>query len=364
MVSLSVHRPRSASLIAVFVLVAALLGLVARPAAAATTWTTVASGLDNPRHIGFGSNGRLYVAEAGRGGSTCTPGGGPEGPSCFGTSSKVTLVNVASGAKRTVVDGLFSIAGEDGSFALGADGLSFINNGHSHGQGALYVQMSANTHPIPPGDDPLFNAARAQLGRLLHVSQGGQWKAVANVGDFDYDWTDTHHNLDPNNPEWPDANPYGIWATPSKIYVTDAGANTLDIVRPNGDVSVAAWFPNTNLTQLSDAVPTCIVETSAGIFVGDLNGQLWKFDGSFTPVHQDLTGDQLASIEGCTTDGTNIYVADMFAGTVAKITPSGATTIVADGLNFPAGVALSGNTLYVSNNGTFAGIGEIVKTEL
>jgi glucose/arabinose dehydrogenase len=52
-----------------------LLALGVAPAAAATTSmaaTTsvevVASGLDSPRHLAFGSRGDLFVAESGRGG--------------------------------------------------------------------------------------------------------------------------------------------------------------------------------------------------------------------------------------------------------------------------------------------------------
>ena len=42
---------------------------VTHPAAATTSVDVVASGLDSPRHLAFGSRGDLFVAEAGRGGS-------------------------------------------------------------------------------------------------------------------------------------------------------------------------------------------------------------------------------------------------------------------------------------------------------
>jgi hypothetical protein len=51
---------------------------VAAPAAATTgvDVDVVASGLDSPRHLAFGSRGDLFVAEAGRGGSgPCFIGG-------------------------------------------------------------------------------------------------------------------------------------------------------------------------------------------------------------------------------------------------------------------------------------------------
>ena len=362
--SSSAHRKLFTFAAALALLVGMLLAGV--PAASANpAWTVVVpSGLDNPRHLAFGPNGQLYVAEAGRGGSTCVGGGDPENESCLGTTSKVTAVNVSTGTTRTVVAGLFSIAGPDGSFAVGADGLSFMTPkaGHYKGRGPVLVQMCCNTNGVPPGDNPLLNAARAQLGQLLRVSDDGSWEAVAPVGDSDRQWTADHSSLDPNNPEWPDSNPYGISAAPGRVYVTDAGANTLDLVRPNGSISVLAYFPNTNLTFLSDAVPTCIVQTSHGIYVGDLNGQLWRYTGSFTPEHITLSGDQLASIEGCATDGNNIYVVDMFAGQVANIDSTGSVTSLAQGLNFPAGVAIGPNhALYVTNNGTSADIGQIVR---
>jgi glucose/arabinose dehydrogenase len=53
----------------------------------------VADGLDNPRGIGFGPDGALYVAESGSGGpgpENCIPS--PEGgaPACFGRTGAVT----------------------------------------------------------------------------------------------------------------------------------------------------------------------------------------------------------------------------------------------------------------------------------
>ena len=54
----------------------------------------VADGLSNPRGLAFGPGGKLYVAEAGRGGSgACIEG--PEGDtSCYGATGAITRVNV------------------------------------------------------------------------------------------------------------------------------------------------------------------------------------------------------------------------------------------------------------------------------
>ena len=48
---------------------AMLAALVLAPAAHAARVDVVASGLDSPRHLAFGEDGALFVAEAGRGGA-------------------------------------------------------------------------------------------------------------------------------------------------------------------------------------------------------------------------------------------------------------------------------------------------------
>jgi hypothetical protein len=73
--------------------IVSLLALGVAPAAAATTSVdVVASGLDSPRHLAFGSRGDLFVAESGRGGSgPCFIGG--EGPACMGATGAVTKLD-------------------------------------------------------------------------------------------------------------------------------------------------------------------------------------------------------------------------------------------------------------------------------
>jgi hypothetical protein len=93
---------------------------------AASEPVVVADGLDNPRQLNWAGD-RLLVAEAGSGGDTCVspPDAPPEEALCGGTTGGVTEISgLASGEGRSsrVVDGLFSLAGPDGSFAIGSDG--------------------------------------------------------------------------------------------------------------------------------------------------------------------------------------------------------------------------------------------------
>ena len=98
------------------------------------------------------------------------------------------------------------------------------------------------------------------------MSQGGQVRDVANVGDFDFAWSSAHVALAPH--DFPDANPYAVLALSDQLYVADAGTNTLDLVHPNGSVEILAYFPN---NIVADATPTCIAQGPDGaLYVGTL----------------------------------------------------------------------------------------------
>ncbi len=84
----------------------------------------VAEGLNNPRGIGIGPDGALYVAESGSGGTgPCIPS--PEGgaPSCFGRTGSVTRITRHS--QQRVLTGLPSVAEEGGVAAAGPVDLGF-----------------------------------------------------------------------------------------------------------------------------------------------------------------------------------------------------------------------------------------------
>src|SRR4029453_17899141 len=89
------------------ILLLLMLGL-APAATAKTSVEVVATGLDSPRHLAFGSRGDLFVAEAGRGGSgPCFFGG--EGPACMGATGAVTKID-RWGHQSRIADELASYA--------------------------------------------------------------------------------------------------------------------------------------------------------------------------------------------------------------------------------------------------------------
>jgi hypothetical protein len=338
-----------------------LLGITSATAAADTaSFTTVVSGLDNPRDLAFSPNGRLYVAEAGSGGPHCVPGG-PEGTTCPGLTSGLSVVDIAAGTAHRVVSGLASVSAEGGFAATGLDGISFLGNG------TLYGIMAGASDEIPEGafSAELTAALKAQAGRLIQATPSGHWKVVADVGHIDFQWSADHKELVPD--QFPEANPYGVLAGPGAQWVVDAASNTIDRVGANGAVSVEAFIPN---PPVSDAVPTCIDRGPDGaLYVGQLTGagnppgsaSIWRFAaGEATPLTKWATG--LTAVTGCGFGPDGNFYATEFStlgldyaapetGRVVRVPPHSTSPVtVAGGLSFPGGFAAgSDGSLYVSN---------------
>jgi hypothetical protein len=323
--------------------------------------TVVATGLLNPRGLAFAPNGTLYVAEAGAGGTTKVGGG-----TYIGTTSRISAIN-ARGAlpvtAKPVVTGLVSVASKTGKEATGADGLSI--------QGGRILAIMTGAHQFvdnaPPGAVPadILAAAKAQLGRLIKGNPGGQWTSLADVGGFDFNYTLSCQTATPPcdpNTDFPDANPYGVLALPGQTYVADAGANTLDLVQANGSVQILAYLhdPGVNVIPFNDEVPTCVTQAGGQLYIGTLNGRVWRYDGTTTvkPVTLSTpTGPPLMTVGGCTGDAAgNLYLSDQFGGMVWKVTPDGTTTVVG-AVRGPSGIVLGPDGyLYVSaNSGTTNG---------
>jgi hypothetical protein len=332
-------------------------------ASALASVTTVASGLDNPRGLAFGPGGQLYVGEAGHGGPECIPGANPGGGDlCVGFTSGISRID-ASGAHR-IVSGLVSEASPDGSAATGIDGISALGNGTLFG-----IETEASDKvPTPPNkylSDETIARARAELGRLIQANPGGQWRAVADVGHFDFQWSGELENKLKVPEQFPDANPYGVLATPGKRWVIDAASNSLDEVRPNGAISVVAFFPN---PRVSDAVPTCIDRGPDGAFyVGELTGGgngegasvVWRVVPGAQP---EAWATGLTAVTGCGFGSDGQFYATEFStlgfesfqpgtGAVVRVPPhSTSQTSIASGLSFPGGFAAGPNgAIYVSN---------------
>jgi hypothetical protein len=343
---------------------AGIAGLVLSVALATTVaadapFTVVAGGLQSPRGLTFGPGGRLYVAQAGSGGTT-------------GKITEIRKAWTASPGVRDVVTGLLSIPGENPGEFVGVDGLSALGNGNI---AAIMAESEAS-------------GEQAGAGHLLQFNVAGQVRDVANVGDFNYAWSAEHQDLAYG--DFPDSNPYGVLAVPGGAYVTDAGTNTLNFVRADGSISVLAYFPD---NVIRDSTPTCVAQGPDGaLYVGTLalvdsivrgpSAIVYRVDPSqanpddlgtiLTLARPWATG--LYPINGCAfgPDGT-FYASQLFTmwpppfanGDVVKIpfaTPDVHTFLTGGALTAPGGVAVGPDgAVYVSNGSAFVPEGQVVR---
>lgn len=343
--------------VAGLVVASLLIGAAPAVAAGQAKVRTVVSGLDNPRHLTMGPGGRLYVAEAGHGGSACVPAG-EEGPACVGFTSRISRVDVARRKVHHVVSGLLSIADQDGSGATGVDGISALPDG------TVFGIITGSAAGLPPGlPSAILPKVKAMAGRLIEVRPNGKLTIGAAVGDAGYRWTARHKSKAPR--DFPDANPYGVLALPNVRWVVDAGANTIDRVSPKGKVAIAQFIPN---PPVGDAVPTCIDRGPDGaLYVGQLtaagnepgSAAVWRYaPGARKPLTKWATG--LTAVTGCAWVNGRFYATEFSTKGLEHAAPgtgalvrvrahSRRPVVVASKLSFPNGVTGAGRTLYVSN---------------
>jgi DNA-binding beta-propeller fold protein YncE len=335
---------------------AILFALALVPSLAVAQYTVVLGGLTSPRGLTFGLGGKLYVAQAGSGGDN-------------GRITEIENPYAAKPSARNLVTGLISLEAREGE-AVSVDGIS------AQGDGAIYGIMALSNKGV---------GFPSLLGHLLRVSPGGQIRDIANVGDFDYAWSNAHFDL---ANDFPDADPYAVLALGTQVYVADAASNTLDRVLPNGSIQILAFFhPNV----LADSTPTCIAKGPDGaLYIGTLAlVDSLAFGHAATVYRVDLSqtdpGDMskvlnvatpwatgLWPINGCAFGADGAFYASQLIttqqfsnGDVVKIpfaTPSVHISLTGGTLLFPAGVAVGHDgSVFVSNGAAEVPVGQVVR---
>ena len=325
--------------------------------------TVVMTGLNAPKQLAFGHEGALYVAESGTGapGDACIPAGDGGEVACYSLSGSIT--RLWKGEQERVVTGLPSL-GAPGNVAAGPNDIAF------QGRGNMYVTIGLGADPALRDQ---LGAVGANLGTLVVVRPNGKWSVVADIAGYEL----------ANDPDdgVPDSNPYGVHAERGRVYVTDAGGNSLLEVSPSGEISLVATFadipvPGGVPIPFAQAVPTEVKRGPGGDFyVSTLTG--FPFTQGLARIYRVGESGATTVYEGGFTTITDfdfgpdgsLYVLQLTnetfpfpPGSVIRVAPDGTRSTVYNGLAFPTGLAVGPDgAVYVTNLGVAVGGGEVLR---
>lgn len=336
---------------------------------------TIASGLSNPRGIGFAANGALYVAEAGRGGpGPCIPSPVAPVPRCYGETGAFTRI-LAEGGFERILTGLPSLALPDGTAEGGPVDVSFLGT-------TAFVTMGLGGDPAVVRATP--GGKFGLLGMQLQVTPSGAYKVVADVSAHETSANPAGGDVD--------SNPYGAVAQPGRRIVADAGANALIEVLANGRTRTFAVPPTLDPVGPSPArrqtVPTSVAEGPDGaLYVGQLTGfPFWAGTASVLRVSSDgasietFAAGFTAIVDIAFDAGGALYVLEVARGQsgafpppnpglgigrLLRKCPGADPAVLLEGLTFPSGVAIGpDDAAYLTNFGTSSTAGEVLRLPL
>jgi len=315
------------------------------------TVTEFASGLTNPRHIRFGPDGNLYVAEAGVGGDLLPPNTSdcpavnnyrttpPLHGYMAGFTGRISRIR-ADGVRETVVDGLPS--NRDGfESSNGPTDIAWL--GHE-----MYVLVQAGgcSRGLPK-----------HPAGIVRVRRDGTYEYVADISAF------MRQNPVAFEPPCgakgdcePDGVPHTMIAYRGKLYVVETNHNSVLTVDPwTGDIK--------RIHDLSEhnPAPVSAVRWGPVFFLGDFNGPVQAFYSHYGRVH--TLYESFGGIVDLAIIGHRLHVLETSSpqtpygrpndGRITRIDFDGTRKVIVDGLNMAVGMAKSpsGRDVFVTTNG-------------
>jgi hypothetical protein len=350
--------------------------LAAQPSSNVHVWVT---GLNGPRGLKFGPDGKLYVAEAGTGGTTSTAGTctqviAPVGPYTGGNSSRISRID-STGTRTTFASGFPSTIDAMGDISGVAD-LAFVD-------GTLYALE---------GGAGCSHGDSLPNGIYTVNTKTGSWKLFANLGQF----IQTHMVKYPNPPDFePDGTFFSMVEFHERLYAVEPNHGQIVSVGMDGSMASALDVSASE----GHIVPTAITVHDGLFYLGNLN--LFPIFPNFARIltigHEECSRDAapglsdtgplrslhiLSSKAGFTTvvgtafgpDGL-LYVLELSDaagyptpgdGKVVRVKGDGDIEDVATGLVVPTAMTFGPDgKLYVSNFGAAPpGAGQIVRIDI
>jgi len=309
--------------------------------------SAIASGLNNPRHIFFGSDGTLYIAEAGQGGDIEAQG--PFGPVKAGQTAQISAV-ASDGTQSVVVPNLVSM---DGGFGQIEGPTSILVTDDSY-----WITLGMGTQE--PIADGALTMAVVQIDKA-----SGEIKQNIDMSAFELE----------NNPDSSQekvSNPADLaLGADGTLYIADASGNTVLTWTADTGLQLFASWPVTDSPEDPQSVPTSLaIGPDGDVYVGFLSGFPFPYkgarierlapDGTLKETYSDLT---LVTDILVTADGT-LYAVELAngfgdagynanTGRVVKVV-KGDIGVVLDGLNYPYGIAQDNDgNLFVTVDSAF-----------